>query len=206
MEGTDKTGNRMEEESRMGRVWSLCRIELEIGSINLHTASRELTHTNMKKAATFPHPEEKKRCGATCVPARTAGCRGWSVCRLLVYFIRQKDTRAIIALHIGPLVAPKHHSGQSPAPQNNSRLLVPFVSACVCLCLRGRCRRVSLFIQYMHVFGCCFGCLYALVLDPAKDWIRSLIVRCPNTHCTTDMFSCQCRANDVDLLNFTFAS
>lgn len=28
-------GNKIEEESRIGRVWSLCWIALEIGSINL---------------------------------------------------------------------------------------------------------------------------------------------------------------------------
>lgn len=166
MAGENKAGNRI-EEGRMGRVWSLCWIALEIGSINLHTASHKCNDADPYKHETGGRlsSPRRQRCGATCVPARTAGSCGRIVCCLLVYFIRQKDTRAVIALHIGPLVPPKHHSGRSPVSQNNSRLLVP-------LYLRVFAQSMlphSFFIQYMHVFGCFFGCLYALVLDPAKD-------------------------------------
>lgn len=50
-------GKRIEQESRIGRVWSLCWIALEIGSINLHTSATRQTHTNKKRAAAFLCPE-----------------------------------------------------------------------------------------------------------------------------------------------------
>lgn len=78
-------GNRIEEESRIGRLWSLCWLALEIGSINLHTASHKCNETNPTKpemATAFLCPEdsgvESPACpliGCACVCETAHECR-----------------------------------------------------------------------------------------------------------------------------------
>lgn len=117
----------IEEESRIGRLWSLCWLAPEIGSINLHKASHKCNKTNPTKqetAAAFLCAEDSRvespAClliGHTCVCETAHEC-WWIVCFLRVYFISQKHVGAIITLHIG-LVPAKYHWALSLVSQNN---------------------------------------------------------------------------------------
>lgn len=70
--GEREVGNRIEGECRIGRVWSLCWIALEIGSINLSSPPRFvpfLWHTNIQAytqcAPTASHKCNGKKNGKT---------------------------------------------------------------------------------------------------------------------------------------------